>query len=234
MEHPDHALWQDSWRANHIDFHLLQVHPLLPRSWEQLHLAASDRIFVPLCGKSLDLMWLRRRGHDIVGVELSPIAVKSLFKESRLQPRRTRQGRFTHWGHERFNIFCGDFFQLSARDMAGVKAVYDRASLTALPDDLRARYVHHLRTILPADCLILLLTVEDLEESESEAAAREQSAEIGALYGDAFHIDMVHAECAPAVVTRDGRVVEPHCVHKAYVLRPMALPVPVAASGALA
>ena len=219
MSHPDHARWQQSWRERNIDFHLAQVHPLLTRFWSQLGLAATDRVFVPLCGKSRDLMWLHDQGHDVTGVELSPVAVRAFFKESRLQPRRTRSGAFTRWEQERLRIYCGDFFALAASDLLGVKALYDRASLTALPEDLRESYVAHLLAILPDDCRYLLLTVEDLDDDETEAAANTLSGEIGALYGKHFDIDLRHAACSPALLTAEGGISEPRSTHKAYVIR---------------
>lgn len=218
MSHPDHALWQQSWRENRIGFHLPDVHPLLIRFWASLSLQPADRIFVPLCGKSLDLMWLHAIGHDVTGIELSAVAIRRFFEESGLRPKSVRKGGFMHWTHERLAIFCGDFFRLKARDLLGVKAVYDRASLTALPEELRQPYVDHLAAIVPSDCRILLLTVEDLDEGESELAACQSSAEIEALYCRHFAIELRHAACLPAVISPDGEILEPRCVHKVYVL----------------
>ena len=147
----------------------MHVHPLLIRFWADLGLTASDRVFVPLCGKSLDLMWLHEQGHHVVGIELSPLAVQAFFKESAHTPRQARHGALTRWSSERLTIYCGDFFRLTARDLQGVRVVYDRASLTALPEAQRASYVAHLVNILPAGCQVLLLTVEDLDDGESEA-----------------------------------------------------------------
>jgi thiopurine S-methyltransferase len=218
MAHPDHALWKRSWSGHRIDFHLLHVHPLLVRFWHALGLADADRVFVPLCGKSLDLMWLYQQGHDVVGVELSPLAIKAFFAESGLGPRHpARHGSLTRASLERLTLYCGDFFHLKAADLEGVRGVYDRASLTALPEALRARYVAHLASILPARCRVLLLTVEDIDDGESEAEASLESAEIAALYSARFAVKLLHAECLPAVV-ENGSVVEPRCVHKAYVL----------------
>lgn len=219
MAHPDDAQWQQCWRDQHIDFHQTTIHPLLPRFWPMLGLSTADRVFVPLCGKSLDLMWLHAQGHDVIGVELSPIAVRAFFKESRLQPRRVSQGELIRWEQERLRIYCGDFFALTAADLLGVTALYDRAALTALPEDLRAEYVAHLLAILPANCRQLLLTVEDLEDEESEADACAPSLEIAALYGEHFTVTLQHAECFPAVFAADGAMSEGRSVHKAYLIQ---------------
>lgn len=138
MAHPDHALWKAGWHANEIPFHLTHVHPLLTRFWPQLGLDAAARVFVPLCGKSLDVMWLRERGHPVVGIELSAVAVKALFKAAHLRPQRVQEGGLTRWTHTQLTVFCGDFFALTDADLTGVQVVYDRAALTALPENLRA------------------------------------------------------------------------------------------------
>lgn len=194
MAHPDHALWKAGWRANRIPFHLTHVHPLLERFWPQLGLAATAPVFVPLCGKSLDIAWLHERGHPVSGIELSEVAVKALFEAAGRPPQRRAAGELTCWTHAGLDIYCGDFFALTADDLRGIRAVYDRAALTALPENLRADYVAHLHAILPADCQILLLTVEDLDADEAAADNMQQSAEIAALYALYFSLELLHAE----------------------------------------
>nr|MBL8411758.1 hypothetical protein [Dechloromonas sp.] len=93
----DNELWQQCWRDRDTGFHQTTVNPSLIRFWPSLGLDKSERIFVPLCGKSLDLLWLARQGHPVIGVELSPLAVRAFFKESRLQPSRRKVGKFTLW-----------------------------------------------------------------------------------------------------------------------------------------
>lgn len=219
MSHPDHALWQQGWRANHIDFHLDHIHPLLARHWASLGLAASDRVFVPLCGKSLDLMWLHDLGHDVAGIELSPVAIRAFFKASRLQPTRRPSGDMTRWMQDRLDIYCGDFFDLTAQDLHGVRAVYDRAALTALPEAMRAYYVAHLHAILPDDCHMLLLTVEDMDDDEVLADIVGTSQEIIDLYAGYFSVELIHSEHHPARFDLAGQALEERCQHKAYRLQ---------------
>ncbi len=220
MPNRDNERWQQCWRDHEIGFHQAAVNPLLIRYWPALGLAASDKVFVPLCGKSRDLLWLHQQGHEVIGVELSPIAARAFFKESRLQPVRHKLGAFTRWSNGRLAIHCGDFFALTAADLGDVKAIYDRASLTALPEELRAAYLAHLRAIVPADCRILLLTTEDAEDRETDEEILAISAEIAGLYGRLFNVELKSAQCflealpdgAPGEL---GRVVQ-----KVYFLTP--------------
>src|SRR3546814_8142059 len=83
----DPDFWQQRWRDNRIGFHRDGVLPLLEKHWPSLGLATGSRVFVPLCGKSLDMAWLAARGHRVLGVELSPLAVGQFFDENGLAPR---------------------------------------------------------------------------------------------------------------------------------------------------
>lgn len=186
----DNELWQQCWRDRDTDFHQVDVNHQLIRFWPGLDLAPGTRIFVPLCGKSLDLLWLACQGHPVIGVELSPLAIRAFFKESRIQPNRLKEGRFTRWQGGNIEILCGDFFDLTADDLGPIAAVFDRAALTALPEDLRAAYLRQLRRIVPAACQILLLTTEEPEAGESREQPFAIAEEISSLYGLSFDIEL--------------------------------------------
>jgi thiopurine S-methyltransferase len=38
-------------------------------------------VFLPLCGKTLDIHWLLSNGYPVAGSELGEVAVKQLFSE---------------------------------------------------------------------------------------------------------------------------------------------------------
>jgi thiopurine S-methyltransferase len=189
---PDNALWEQCWRDRNTDFHQKTVNPLLVRYWQSLQLPAGSRIFVPLCGKSLDLLWLAGQGYQVIGVELSPIAVRAFFRENKLQPTRRQVGRLTEWSSGPLRIFCGDIFALTAADLGSIAAVYDRAALTALPEAARLDYVAHLHALIPEICPIFLLTAEDPEEGDAEGLEPGVAAELLTLYAERFTVDLVH------------------------------------------
>ncbi len=190
----DNVLWLKFWRDRRTDFHQQTVNQLLTRFWPSLDLAKGSRVFVPLCGKSLDMIWLAQQGHDVIGVELSPVAVRAFFRENRLKPVRTQLGKFTLWKHGRLSILCGDYFSLTADDLGPVDTVYDRAALTALPEDIRRLYIAHLRLIVADTARVFLLTTEDAEEKESLSQAFGVAEEIKTLYSEGYEIDLAHVE----------------------------------------
>ena len=220
----DNELWQQSWRDREIDFHQKATNPHLIKFWPNLGLTATDRVFVPLCGKSLDLLWLAAQGHTVIGVELSPLAARAFFRENRIQASRRRVGEFTLWEHGRISILCGDFFALSAADLGDIAAVFDRASLTALPDEIRADYLAHLRKIIPASCKILLLTTEEPEEGETQNQAFAVADEIASLYTSAFDIQLSHVESFFEPDSDLSIKLPVRVEHKVYLLTPKCAP----------
>ncbi len=217
----DNELWQQCWRDSETeDFHQPAVNANLIKFWPGLGLSASDRVFVPLCGKSLDLLWLASQGHPVVGVELSPIAVGAFFAESRLAATSTRDGKFTRWQSGRIDILCGDFFDLTAADLGDITVVFDRASLTALPEELRHAYLAHLRKILPDQCRMFLLTTEEPDDDETQDQAFAIADEITSLYTLAFDIQLRHVESILEPAPEPSGEPPVRIEHKVYLLTP--------------
>ena len=152
--------WQERWARNQIGFHLSEVNPYLQRHWPQLAVAEGPKVLVPLCGKSLDLVWLASHGLRVMGVELSEQAVEAFFSEQNLVPRITRRSAFTVYQADLIEVWCGDFFALDAEALVGCAALYDRAALIALPPLMRAQYAEHLSRLLASGCQGLLITLD--------------------------------------------------------------------------
>lgn len=220
MSSRDNALWQQCWRDQQTDFHQQEVNRFLTRFWRGLDLAPGSRVFVPLCGKSLDLIWLAQQGHEVIGLELSPVAVRAFFSENHMQPSQRKVGQFTLWQCGKIGILCGDYFTVASADLGNIDVVYDRAALTALPEDIRRLYVAHLKLILPAACKVFLLTVEDADEGETREITLGASAEITALYTEAFIIELAHVESVLEPNADDAAGLTRCSEHKVYRLIP--------------
>ncbi len=81
--------WQlkDYGSENQIGFHLSEFNELLLAHIEKFKLKKDSTIFVPLCGKSIDLIYLAKLGCRVIGIELSEIAVNAFFMENSILPR---------------------------------------------------------------------------------------------------------------------------------------------------
>lgn len=140
----DASFWHQRWEKNEIAFHQSKANPLLVEYFHELSLAKGSRIFVPLCGKTLDISWLLSNGYRVAGAELSQVAIEQLFMELGVQPKISGVGEVDQWSANNIDIFVGDIFALSRKILGPVDAIYDRAALVAFPEEMRNRYTAHL------------------------------------------------------------------------------------------
>lgn len=156
----EHQFWLERWQQDQIGFHQAEINQYLSEHWAQLGLPEGTPVFVPLCGKSLDMLWLRQQGHPVLGVELSDKAVSAFFEENDITPEVSQEGGFKVYTSSGLRLLSGDFFALEPEDLKEIRAVYDRAALIALPPPMRMDYARHMANLLPAGAHILLITME--------------------------------------------------------------------------
>jgi len=178
--------WHSRWESNKIGWHADQVNQNLIEYFSKLNLVDGDTIFVPLCGKSVDMLYLLQKGLKVIGVEMSEIAAKQFFKENKLEYSVSEVDDLILYEGDGIQIFCGDFFTLKANHLVGVKAVYDRASLIALDKALRQKYVNHLNDIISKDVKVLLLTLNYPQHQRVDPPFAVSKSEVNSLYGGSF------------------------------------------------
>lgn len=142
-----HDFWHQKWQSNQIGFHLPEANPLLVTHLPMLKLKQHARILLPLCGKTLDIAWLLAQGYQVVGAELSEIAIEALFAQLQVTPHITQIGDIKHYSAPNIDVYVGDIFKLIPAMLGKVDAVYDRAALVALPADMRTQYATHLMVL---------------------------------------------------------------------------------------
>lgn len=140
----DAEFWLKRWEANDTAFHQSQVNPLLVAHFDALGLAGGARLFVPLCGRTHDIGWLLAKGLRVAGAELSELAIGQLFDDLGVTPQVADVGALKRYSASGIDIFVGDVFDLDRALLGPVDAVFDRAALVALPEEMRARYARHL------------------------------------------------------------------------------------------
>ena len=146
--------WLERWREGRIGWHEDGGNASLRKHWS----TEGRRVLVPMCGKTLDMLWLAERGNEVVGVELSEIAVRAFFEENDL-PYSVRRGRMPAYAADErdITIYCGDLFDF---DEPGFTGWYDRGALVATPAEQRPAYARHIDALLAADACKLLITLE--------------------------------------------------------------------------
>ncbi len=143
----DANFWHRRWETNDISFHQSKANPLLVAWFNTLSIAEGSRVFVPLCGKTLDIAWLLSNGCKVAGAELSELAITQLFAELGVEPEVTEIGGVKRYSAVDIEVFVGDIFDLTLNALGTVDAIFDRAALVALPEQIRIRYTSHVTNI---------------------------------------------------------------------------------------
>lgn len=156
---PDY--WSQRWQEGRVGWHQGAVLPWLQKHWPMLALDRGSRVLVPLCGKSLDMPWLAARGHQVLGIELVPLAIEQFFADNGLQPRVSRdEVGLTHYTAGSIEVINANVFDVAPATLATCHAIYDRAALIALPPSTRLRYVRHVYASLAPGATGLLITLD--------------------------------------------------------------------------
>ncbi len=190
----DSDFWLERWQNNEIGFHQAEVNLHLQEYWNRLQAPAGGTILVPLCGRTRDMLWLRAQGYRILGVELSPIAVRDFFAENRLAVQVTARPPFDRWESDGITLLRGDFFDLAEVDTSDVVAVYDRAALIALPHEMRADYVAKLVALLPPHAQMLLVVMEYPEAEMPGPPFPVAENEVRLLYEGRYEVEHLYTK----------------------------------------
>ena len=189
----DNQHWLDRWKENRIGFHESSVNRYLDKYLPQFSLPAGSCIFLPLCGKARDIAWIAEQGYEVIGIELSSIAIEAFFDENRLDYERFDCDRFGIYKSGNISLLQGDFFDLRNDDLGACDLVYDRAALIAMPESNRPRYCEHMLSIIPAVSSMLLITLE-YDQAEMEGPPFAVLAdEVERSYSGAFSINLLES-----------------------------------------
>lgn len=191
-EDATNSFWIKRWIDGAIGWHHQETNPHLLSHWHKLDIVPGSTVFVPLCGKSLDLVWLQQQGYPVVGVEISQKAVAEFFLETGVTPERSRSGAFEIFKAGDYTLLCGDIFRLEAEHIQGITAVYDRASLVALNQRQRRDYAELMAAILPSGCSMLLVAMDYPKTEMQGPPYSVPEAEVVELFGDNFAIKKLH------------------------------------------
>jgi len=194
--------WHKRWQEGRIGFNQSAVNPLLIEYFNRLNLSTGSRIFVPLCGKSIDMVWLAMQGCDVVCVELVETAVQEFFAEQNIEPTvyqqvdnpttKSYQGQLSG---QTITLWVADIFALTAKDIGAIDAVYDKAALIALPADMRVQYSEQIRKI-SGKASQLLITLNYDQSKKNGPPFSINSEQLQQYYGGRYQINELASESA--------------------------------------
>ena len=180
--------WHQRWALDEIGFHRKDLNPFLLEHWPELNASENDSVFVPLCGKSVDLLWLSQRCKKVLGIELSQKAVEDFFSSNDMTPQITKSEHFSLYQAANIHILCGDLFKLEQADIADCTLIYDRASLVAFPPDMRTLYAKKLDQLFNFPHKRLLITFDYDQQLMNGPPFAVSPNEVNELLAEDYHI----------------------------------------------
>ena len=119
--------------------------------------------FLPLCGRSPDMVWLTSQGHRVTGVEWVEGAVVQFFTENKLDyevERDVNVGKVTATMYTAKNVpitvYCCDFFSMSSDTLGQFDCIWDNGSVGSFHESQRPDYVCIMRMLLKSKGKMLL------------------------------------------------------------------------------
>ncbi|MFT6069178.1 MAG: thiopurine S-methyltransferase [Bacteriovoracaceae bacterium] len=151
--------WLDKWTENSIGFHQSSYHPLLVKHFKELESKELEKlVLVPLCGKTLDMIFLKEQGYKVIGSEFSEVACHDFFVENKIDFKTKTEGDFKVFESEMITLYCGDYFKLKLPKKASF--LYDRAAIVALDPKDRQRYAKKHAELLAPKAKAMVLCFE--------------------------------------------------------------------------
>ena len=195
------ALWSSEMKSKFSSCGESQV---LRDFYKQLLPSSEARkCFVPLCGVSKDVVKLARAGHEVVGVDISSVAIQQLFRESSLDffKSSSKHGPFETFRVNseaempgEVSVLQGDIFNYLSEHIhakaAQFAAVLDIRSLPAIPVNRRREYVRLMENVVEEGGRILLEVVEhELDLTKPPFSVSHGT--VLALYANSFDVELL-------------------------------------------
>jgi len=216
------SYWQSRWRKGNTGWHMDTVYPPLPQLWSHLDIKSDARVLVPLCGKSLDLLWLADHCGTVTGVEISPKAVSHVMQQHNKSFMKDTSHGFTIYRSDSLELWEGDFAKLPADQLPPQDLIYDKASIIALPVEKRQRHAEKIIELSNFDTQILIQTFEyDQSEMNGPPFSLDEQ-ELRKLFGHRFKLTCVHEQSKLEELQQfKQRGLSSYLIEKVFLLKPL-------------
>ncbi|XP_064607475.1 probable thiopurine S-methyltransferase [Liolophura sinensis] len=197
--------WRKMWKESDMPCHYRNhVHKLLQSNFcGQVEGRRDLYIFVPLCGKTLDMRWLAEQGNHVVGVDMVETPVRTFFETEKLDfvVENSDTGPLYKTADGRIKVHVCDLFRLSKETLGVFDVIWDRAAFVALNRTDRQRYVSLLKSLMAEGCRYLLSAV-DMKKAGGEPHKGPpqvtRAEDIQALFGNEYTVSFVEGlDCTP-------------------------------------
>jgi len=188
------SYWQSRWEKGNTGWHMDTVYPPLPNLWNHLGMNAEAQVLVPLCGKSLDLLWLADHCDTVTGVEVSPKALQYVMQEHNESFAQDYSHGFSIYRSDSLVLWQGDYAKLPADQIPSQDLIYDKASIIALPAEKRSRHANKTIELSNSDTQLLIQTFEYNQSEMSGPPFSVDEQELKKLFGHWFKLKCIHEQ----------------------------------------
>ncbi|MCO4781101.1 MAG: thiopurine S-methyltransferase [Candidatus Cloacimonetes bacterium] len=213
--------WEDKWENKVIGFNQSTVNPFLKEFGNYFKESTGD-IFVPLCGKSIDMLYLQDQSKkNIIGSELVESAVIEFFNENSIDYQVQAKNSLKVYTSSNYQLIQGDIFQISKDQLQSVQWVYDRASIVALPKAMRKQYAEFLIQNVPQANIMFILFEYDDSKKLIGPPFSVTSDEIQELFSSHYSIELINSHQTepkrPKFVEQNIKLIS----ENTYILKPL-------------
>ena len=160
---------KDDWTCDKKDKELFKFHDVLVNGKTGLS------VLIPMCGRSQIVLWFAERGHRVVGIEWSELAIKQFFVENGLaySEKSCRIGGiemtvYMCTAHDKsITIYCGDLFAFKEDNLGGFDCTFDHGSIGSFDfTDIKRTMYAELMSSFTKPGGRIILSFFDYEHSE--------------------------------------------------------------------
>ena len=159
--------WKGKWEEEKTDWQRKEVRDLVVKYYEQMtNKGELKRVLVPLCGKTQEMIFLYKQGHEVVGIEASYKACKEFFQDNNIKfseevDQISGSECILTSEDKRITLYQGDFYKITLKEHIGTfGAVLDWNSLIAIEPSQRKTYIAATTRLLRSNGKVLLNTLE--------------------------------------------------------------------------
>jgi len=172
MESPlvlDKPYWDKRWLVRDPEWQLPQVHPdLLKHEKELFDGHENIRVFVPLCGKTIDMKWFADKGCKVVGVEFCNFPIKKFFESNFIEYKvtdvKSKKTGKTYTVYQSIDgsirIYNCDIFEFTSDVEGQFDIIWDRGSFTSIQKAGVDKYAKLMTSLMKSGCRYLLSVFE--------------------------------------------------------------------------
>lgn len=189
------SFWIKSWELGgfYTSFHRKDIHPYVLEYMTPEEIE-NKNILVPLCGKTVDMLYLAQYANKVIGVELVEEAILQFFSENKLTYHQLDDETFVSGN---ITLLKKDFMKLSNKEIGNIDWIYDRASLVALPLEMRKEYLKAIDRLSDIGTKQLIITLEYFPLINS-APFSIPTEEVNEYYGEGHIIRHVESPNLPS------------------------------------